>query len=164
MDLCQRVIKTHLHLAPENTVKTFLYLLLSQTTFCLVVAGKAQVLLTTLMMLYSIQVLVRRDFTNKSPGTSSIHPFSSTYPGPGHGGSRLSKVVQTPLSTATFSSLSWGIPRPSQARWYNPFSMFWVYHVVSCQLDVPKKPPGGMPGRHPDQMLKPPQLALLWAP
>lgn len=38
------------------------------------------------------------------------HSFSSAYLAPSRGGIRLSKVVQTTISPATFSSSSWGIP------------------------------------------------------
>uniref|UniRef100_A0A3P8QTF8 Uncharacterized protein n=1 Tax=Astatotilapia calliptera TaxID=8154 RepID=A0A3P8QTF8_ASTCA len=44
----------------------------------------------------------------------SIHPHPLC-PGPGRGGSSLSKEAQTSLSPATSSSLSGGIPRRSQA-------------------------------------------------
>ncbi|XP_040928663.2 protocadherin beta-16-like [Betta splendens] len=45
----------------------------------------------------------------------SIHPFSSAYPGPGRGGSSLSREFQTSLSPDTSSSSSGGTPRRSQA-------------------------------------------------
>jgi len=46
----------------------------------------------------------------------SIHPYLLN-PGWGLGGSRPSRLTQTPLSHATFSSSFWGIPRRSQASW-----------------------------------------------
>ena len=50
--------------------------------------------------------------THKVP---SIQPFSSAYPGPGRGGSCLSRDTQTSLSPDTSSSSSGRIPRRSQA-------------------------------------------------
>ncbi len=49
-------------------------------------------------------------FTKKS-----IHPSSSAYPGPGRGGSSLSRDAQTSLFLVTSSSSSGGTPRRSQA-------------------------------------------------
>uniref|UniRef100_A0A3P9JRX0 G-protein coupled receptors family 1 profile domain-containing protein n=1 Tax=Oryzias latipes TaxID=8090 RepID=A0A3P9JRX0_ORYLA len=43
------------------------------------------------------------------------YPSSSAYPGPGRGGSRLSRDAQTSLTPATSSSSSGGTPRRSQA-------------------------------------------------
>lgn len=48
---------------------------------------------------------------------SFIYSFSAAYPGPGHGGSSLSRNPQTPLSTATSSRSSEESPRRSQASW-----------------------------------------------
>ncbi len=48
-------------------------------------------------------------------GNPSIHPSSSAYPGPGRGGSSLSRDAQTSLSLVTSSSSSGGTPRHSQA-------------------------------------------------
>ena len=45
----------------------------------------------------------------------SIHPFSSAYPGPGRGGSCLSRDTQTSLSPDNSSSSSGRTPRRSQA-------------------------------------------------
>lgn len=48
---------------------------------------------------------------------TSDHPstvFPDTYVGLYHSSSGSSKVVQTSLSLATFSSSSWGIPRPDE--------------------------------------------------
>uniref|UniRef100_A0A672HMV5 NACHT domain-containing protein n=1 Tax=Salarias fasciatus TaxID=181472 RepID=A0A672HMV5_SALFA len=45
----------------------------------------------------------------------SIHPSSAAYPGPGRGGSSLSRDAQTSLSPDTSSSSSGRIPRRSQA-------------------------------------------------
>ncbi len=88
----------------------------------------------------------------------SIHPSSSAYPGPGRGGSSLSRDTQTSLSLVTSSSSSGGhrgVPRP--AGRHSPRSS-------------PGPPPGGtrpkhLPGkasrRHPEQMPEPPQLTPL---
>ena len=71
----------------------------------------------------------------------SIHPLSAAYPGPGHGGIRLSNVTQTSFSAATFVSSSGesrGVPRPREI--YNPPSVFWDYPEDSSQSDVPGTP------------------------
>ncbi len=71
----------------------------------------------------------------------SIHPFSTLYPGSGHGGSSVRKPIH-PFSLATSSSSSWGsqcIPRPIER--YNPCSVSWVCPRGSCRLDMPETPP-----------------------
>ncbi|KAJ0033037.1 hypothetical protein NQD34_000144 [Periophthalmus magnuspinnatus] len=45
-----------------------------------------------------------------------VHPFSSSYPGPGHGGSSLCRDSQTSHTPDMSSSSSGGNPRRSQAR------------------------------------------------
>jgi len=88
---------------------------------------------------------------------SSIHPFSSTYPGPGSGGSRVSRVPQTSFSPATLL-LGDAEAFPGQMRYIIP---------PAVSGSAPGFPPSRMclenlegeaPGRHPNQMLKPPQL------
>ncbi|MED6246022.1 Sodium/glucose cotransporter 1 [Ataeniobius toweri] len=62
--------------------------------------------------------------TYKTLTNNFVCPFARTrtrtrhlplYPGPGHGGSRLSRDAHTSLSPDTSSSSSGGSPRPSQA-------------------------------------------------
>ena len=60
----------------------------------------------------------------------SIHPFSSTYPGPGHGGSCLSRNTKTSISLDTSSSSSGKIPRHSQAN--------RVTYSLQCVLSLPR--------------------------
>ncbi|MED6269453.1 hypothetical protein CHARACLAT_033286 [Characodon lateralis] len=70
-------------------------------------------------------------------------PLSSTYPGPGHGGSRLSRDTQTSLSPDTSSSSSTGSPRRSQAsrERHSPSSVSWAVPWASSRWDVPGTPP-----------------------
>uniref|UniRef100_A0A8C7Y7C0 Uncharacterized protein n=1 Tax=Oryzias sinensis TaxID=183150 RepID=A0A8C7Y7C0_9TELE len=64
-----------------------------------------------------------------------IHPSSSAYPGPGRGGSSLSRDAQTSLTPATSSSSSGGTPRRSQAsrETWSPV----------CPGSSPRPPPSG---------------------
>ncbi len=88
-----------------------------------------------------------------------IHPYSSTYLGPGRGGSRQSEVVQTSLSPAMFSSSSWGILRCSQTRWDTQ------YISPSCSGSTMGSPtswtyPENLQKKtDPDQLPETPQLA-----
>ena len=55
-------------------------------------------------MWYSFMYLEKKQF---NPNASSIHSFSSAYPGPGRGGSCLSRDTQTSLSPDTSTSYGW---------------------------------------------------------
>lgn len=66
----------------------------------------------------------------------STHPLSAAYLGSGRGGSWLSRVVQTYLSPAVFSSSSWGIPRPDEI--YNCSRVLWVCPAVSYHGSHPE--------------------------
>uniref|UniRef100_A0A8C6LRF5 Myosin motor domain-containing protein n=1 Tax=Nothobranchius furzeri TaxID=105023 RepID=A0A8C6LRF5_NOTFU len=71
---------------------------------------------------------------------SSIHPFSSTYPESGRGGSSLSRETQTSLSPAPPAE-SQGVPWPGER--HRPSTVSWVILQVSSRLDVPGKPHQG---------------------
>lgn len=65
-----------------------------------------------------------------------ICPLSAAYPGSSRGDSMFSKVVQTSLSPATFSSSSWGILRCSQAGSAMRSPTSWTCPVC-LPLEVP---------------------------
>ncbi|KAK5601518.1 hypothetical protein CRENBAI_024908 [Crenichthys baileyi] len=63
---------------------------------------------------------------------------SPVYPGPGRGGSRLSRDTQTSLSPDTSSSSSGGspgVPRPAER--HSPSSVSWAVSWASSRWDVP---------------------------
>jgi len=66
------------------------------------------------LWMLTIRALLR--YVRENDWFTSIHPFSSAYPGPGRSGSWLSRAPQASFSPATLSSSSWGILRHSQAR------------------------------------------------
>lgn len=70
----------------------------------------------------------------------STHPFCSTYPLWGHGGSRQNKLAQTPFSIAASCSSFRGILRPDEIS-------VWPY---SCWMD-PNYLNRKVSSRHPDQ-------------
>lgn len=63
----------------------------------------------------------------------SIHPLDAAYLGPAQGGSRLSKVVLTPLSPSTPPWGSGGIPKEDEIL-LSLLSLFLVYPNVSYQF------------------------------
>ncbi|KAF7650411.1 hypothetical protein LDENG_00126410 [Lucifuga dentata] len=74
----------------------------------------------------------------------SNHPLSSTYPGPGRGGSRLSRPVHTSCARPGPLTPSGGLRGIPRSTWrYNPSSVSWVFPGDSSQLDVPGRPPLG---------------------
>ncbi|MED6271811.1 hypothetical protein CHARACLAT_024158, partial [Characodon lateralis] len=63
--------------------------------------------------------------------------LSSAYPGPGHGGSRLSRDAQTPPPAP--SGGAQGVPRPAER--HRPSSVSWAVPWASSRWDVPGTPP-----------------------
>uniref|UniRef100_A0A3B3ZPB0 GABA(C) receptor n=1 Tax=Periophthalmus magnuspinnatus TaxID=409849 RepID=A0A3B3ZPB0_9GOBI len=88
----------------------------------------------------------------------TIHPFSSAYPGPGRGGSSLSRDSQTSLTPDTSSSSSGGTPRrsqPSRETWSLqrvlglPRGLLLVGHAQNTSLG---RRPGGILSRCPSHL------------
>jgi len=108
-------------------------------------AGSGNLFLWLAAAAYSIVKLLHTLVVNASAVVLIIHPSIDSHPlipGSGRGGSRPSRLTQTSLSPATFSSShsggSRGVPKP--AGRCNPSSVSWVFPGVSPQLDVPGKP------------------------
>ncbi|MEQ2219508.1 hypothetical protein XENOCAPTIV_018997, partial [Xenoophorus captivus] len=71
---------------------------------------------------------------------------SSTYPGPGRGGSRLSRDTQTFLKRSSPQTPppappggAQGVPRPAER--HSPSSVSWAVPWASSRWDVPGTPP-----------------------
>ena len=87
------------------------------------------------------------------------YPFSSAYPGLGHGGSRLSRALQASFSPVTLSSSSWEA-FPGHMRYIIPpagsGSAAGSPPSRTCLENLSRE----VLGRHPDQMPEPPQLTV----
>ena len=64
---------------------------------------------------HAVREISPKTIINLKPRKFRTVPSSPAYPGPGRGGSSLSREAQTALSPATSPSSSGGIPRRSQA-------------------------------------------------
>ncbi|MEQ2276430.1 hypothetical protein XENORESO_019751 [Xenotaenia resolanae] len=103
-------------------INTAFCLLLSPSVFSLtlLLPSSPSYLLYTLHFLCSFfeqnpdNFLLQKSNSDKNPQNTRTHRFP-LYPGPGRGGSRLSRDAQTSLSPDTSSSSSGWSPRRSQA-------------------------------------------------
>ncbi|KAI3363953.1 hypothetical protein L3Q82_001562 [Scortum barcoo] len=88
----------------------------------------------------------RRAVKVKYQPKSKVHPsihFHPLGPGPGRGGSSLSRDAQTSLTPDTSSSSSGGIPKgvPRPAERHSLSSVSWVFPEASSRWDMPGTPP-----------------------
>lgn len=149
-NMCDKKLIWTLHLK----INLF-YRLILQITFWLVISEKAQVSLTTLIMVTINSNGQVRPASNKQGPRNFIHSFSSANPWLGRSRSRHC-IADVPLPCNNFQVFLGDGKVPGQMRHFTPSSMFWVCN----QFDVPRKTQREAPRKHPDKMPKPPQLTL----